>query len=177
MKSLFLFAFFLSTLIFSPASAQKNIRLASPDGRIRFSFSIINKMAAYTVFFNGKPLIENSGLNLSFQNAPFQNLRISKPVYREADEDYELVVGKTKSVHDHYREVMIPLLEIKAPNRQINLLVRVFNDGLAFRYEYPEQPHWPSYILTGEQTEFRLAANPLVHTLFLPGFTSSHEGK
>lgn len=177
MKPIFFSAFFFSALLCSTASAQKNIRLSSPDGRIRFSFSILNKTATYSVSFNGKPLIENSSLNLSFQNGAFRNYRINKPVYREADEQYELVVGKAKKVHDHYREVLIPLQETSAPHRQINLRARMFNDGLAFRYEYPEQPDWPSYILTNEQTEFRLAANPIVHTLFLPNFTSSHEGR
>jgi alpha-glucosidase len=54
--------------------------------------------------------------------------------------------------------------------------VRVFNDGLAFRYEFPEQEKWKSFLLTSENSTFNLSGDPEALALFRPNFTTSHEG-
>ncbi len=157
---------------------QKKIRLSSPDGRLDFGFRLTGSSPEYTVSFRGKTLIESSGLGLSFQDAPdfTSGLRSERPVFREGEDDYELITGKACKVNDRYREVRIPLRETRSPFRLIVVVVRLFNDGLAFRYEYPLQKEWSSYTLTEENTCFRLAGDPVVHALFLPNFTTSHEG-
>jgi alpha-glucosidase len=161
-----------------PLFAQKDFRLLSADGRIIFSFGLEHKTAHYAVSFKGMPVVENSQLSLSFsESGDFKNnLRINHPGFREADENYALIVGKTSMVHDHFREMILPLEETVSPFRKINIVVRAFKDGIAFRYEIPEQKNWPSLSLTDENTEFRISHDPIVHTLFLPSFTSSHEG-
>ncbi len=159
------------------ATAQKTTRLASPDGSIVFSFGLSKGTAAYTVAYKGRVIIDKSPLGLKFADGDFVNgIRMQKPVYREADEIYELVVGKTKKVNEHYKEVLIPLVQAVVPFRHINLVVRAFNDGVAFRYEFPDQQDQHSFILLDENTTFNFAGNPTVHTLFLPNYTSSHEG-
>jgi alpha-glucosidase len=163
---------------YCPLFAQKDFRLVSADGSIIFSFGLEHKTPHYSVSFKGKPLVENSQLSLSFsEGGDFKNnLRVNHPSFREADENYTLIVGKTSMVHDHFREMTLPLEETVSPFRKINMVVRAFNDGIAFRYEIPEQKNWTSFSLTDENTEFRISRNPIVHTLFLPNFTSSHEG-
>lgn len=166
-------------IILNPAYSQKNIKLVSPDGNIQFVFRLKDKAPVYSVSFKSKSLIENSGLSLSFLETGLfkQNLKIGNPAFREAVESYELIVGKAKSVHHPFKEAIIPLEEIKAPLRKINLIVRVFNDGLAFRYEFPEQKNWSSYSLTDENSDFKIAGDPKLLTLFLPNYTTSHEGE
>src|SRR5204862_8329177 len=60
--------------------------------------------------------------------------------------------------------------------RQINFVVRAFNDGVAFRYEFPQQKNWERYTLTDELTTFNLAQDPKVLTLFRQNYINSHEG-
>ncbi len=96
--------------------------------------------------------------------------------YRSTDETYELVVGKSKTARNFCNEVNIFLVEKTAPFRKINLVVRAFNDGIAFRYEFPRQKKWKSFSLINENTTFNLSENPKVLTLFLPDFLTSHEG-
>jgi alpha-glucosidase len=157
--------------------AQNNIKLTSPNGNIVFNFKLANNTAMYSVAFKGKTIVDYSALSLKFDNGNFENtLTINKPVFRDISEDYELVVGKTKNVHSHYREVVIPLEETVTPQRQINLVARAFDDGIGFRYEYPQQKNWVSYTLLDENTTFKLTGNPTVHALFLPNYTTSHEG-
>lgn len=96
-----------------PSIAQKNIQLKSPDGNIVFSFKLTEKAPEYQVEYKRKTLIDNSTLSLSFkENGDFEkNLKMDKPQFRKGEDNYELVVGKTKNVHDQYNEVNIPLEE------------------------------------------------------------------
>ena len=168
---------FLSLIVTLPVVAQNNITLKSPDGQLVFSFALTDKAPLYRVAYQGKTLIEDSQLGLSFQEGNFgAYLKMSKPRFRKVDETYELVVGKAKTVRNQHRQVLIPLTEQDGAKRQINLVVRVFNDGLAFRYEFPEQQSWSSYTLLDEHSTFNIADDPVVRTLFWGDYTNSHEG-
>ncbi len=174
--SIFVFASIFAAIL--PAVAQKNISLSSPDGRIVFSLKLLNGAAVYNINFKKKSLVENSTISLRFDNGEFNhNLTLQKAVYREADENYELVVGKTNSVHEHFKEVIIPINQTISPFWKVNIIVRAFNDGIAFRYEFPQQKSIDSLVLTEELTTFKFAENPVVRTLFLRNFTTSHEGE
>lgn len=111
------------------------------------------------------------------ENGKFgMNLAMSKPRFSQVDETYELIVGKTKTARNNYRQVLIPLTEPGGAKRKMNLVVRAYNDGMAFRHEFPVQNNWTSYSLTEERTHFKLAGDPVVYTLFFGSYTSSHEG-
>lgn len=159
--------------------AQNSIRVTSPDGNLVFFFHLVNASPQYNVVFKGKELVKASALGLSFNSgADFSShLRKGKPVITDKTENYRLIIGKTDSVHEDYRQGIIPLQQTVAPFRHINIVVRIFNSGLAFRYELPAQDNWPDYTLTDEHTEFVLAGNPLMRALLLPNYTSSHENE
>jgi alpha-glucosidase len=155
---------------------QKPIHLTSPNGQIAYTFSLVNKAPVYNVSFKGRPLMENSTLGIIFSNGAFDNnLTVLKPVYKDSVEDYTLVTGKASHVRDHYKELTIPLQQ-PATNKRINLIVRAFDDGVAFRYEFLPGPGNDSMVITDERTTFKFAGNPLMRALFLPNYTSSHEG-
>jgi len=156
--------------------ARKNVQLASPNGNIRFSLTLEEKNPVYSVSFKKQALISNSPLSLVFDNGAFgEKLKINRPVFSTKEETYEMIVGKSKQVHSLSKEVIIPLEETIAPFRKINLVVRAFNDGLAFRYEFPEQPNWKSYLMYDELTTFNLDGNPKALTMYLPSYRTSHE--
>ncbi len=168
----------LAFCLLSPiAVLAKRVFLLSPDKNLVFSFELKNKMAMYSIVYKGKVVIDKSELSLYFNNTSFENnVRTNKPVFKDSTEDYDLVVGKTKHVHDEYKEVTIPLQQTAAPNHFLNFVVRAFNDGIAFRYEFPKQAGWDSLVLTDEKTVFNLPGNPVVKTLLHPGYLNSHEG-
>lgn len=158
--------------------ANKSVRLSSPNGKIKFSLVLDKNSPVYSVAFNKQTLIQDSPLTLTFDNGAFgENVKINKPVLSTKEETYELIVGKAKHIHSLSKEVIIPLEETVQPFRKINLVVRAFDDGIAFRYEFPKQKGWDSYIMYDEGTTFNLQSNPNVTTLFLPNYQSSHEGK
>ena len=167
----FLLLVFLSVSVFS----QKEITVSSPGKNLSFSFGMLNAKPAYSVVYKGKTLIKNSPISLVFADGSFtKNVKTAKPVYKDTTEEYDLLTGKTSHVKTHYKEVVMPLTD--ATGKRLNIHVKVFDDGIAFRYEFPEQTGWQSYTLLDENTSFNLTGNPTVHTLMFGNYTSSHEG-
>jgi alpha-glucosidase len=156
--------------------AQKKISLASPDGAIRFVFTANSESPEYAVFFKDRALIEHSVLALSFDDGDFsRGLSIKSSVFSNGEENYSLPAGKASAIHDSYHEVIIPLQERNGKKRIVNIQVRAFNDGLAFRYQFPVQPGRTEYTLTEERTAFRFSGNPVARIGYLRNFTTSHE--
>lgn len=177
MKKESIYLVLLFTLFSLSIYANKSVRLTSPNGKIKFSLVLTEKSPVYSVDFNKQTLIQDSPLNLVFDNGAFgEKLKMKKPVYSTKEENYELVVGKAKHIHSLSKEVIIPLEETAKPFRKIHLIVRAFDDGIAFRYEFPKQEGWDAYIMYDEGTSFNIQGNPDVLTLFLPNYLSSHEG-
>jgi len=158
--------------------AQKNVALKSPDGNLRFTLAQENGKPQYQVFYKNKLLIQNSSLGLTFKDSGdfSANFKMHKPTYKTATEQYDLVVGKAKHVVSNYQQATIPFIENAAAKRVINIVVRVFNDGVAFRYEFPEQKNWGAYTLTDENSEFNIVGDPKLRVLLFNNYTSSHEG-
>lgn len=162
---------------FMAVSAQQNISVSSPDGKLKFLLKITPETVSYEVNYKKQLLVENSLLGFSFDNGEFgSNLKTDKVRRKSIDETYELVVGKVSSARNHCNEMIVPLQEKEAPGRLINLVVRAFNDGVAFRYEFPEQEGWNSYVMYDEKTQFRLNGNPMALLMYLPGYINTHEG-
>lgn len=172
-----LFQILLTAFITESGFAQQKISLVAPGNELSFSFQIIKGKASYTIQYKGKELVQPSSLSLFFNTHPFENnLYSRKPVYAEGIEEYELMAGKKKNVSDAYREVTIPIVEKTNPFREVDLHIKAFHSAIAFRYEFLKKDSASTLILNNEQTSFKLAGDPLMRTLFLPNFTSSHEG-
>ena len=156
--------------------ARKSVQLTSPNGKLKFSLTLEREHPVYDIQYQKQALVQNSPLSLVFDNGAFgEGLKMNKPVFSTKEETYELSVGKSKTVHSLSKEVVIPLEETTAPFRKINLVVRAFNDGIAFRYEFPEQPNWKSYVMYDENTAFNVVDNPKFLGMYLPSYQTSHE--
>lgn len=170
----FIFLLFISLT----AVAQKSIVVKSPDGNISLDFTATKTKLFYKVAFKKYVLIDQSSLSLDFKDdASFgAEVKVKSVKYSKVSENYELTVGKTKIAKDDHNQALILLEEASGEKRKINLQVRVFNDGVAFRYQFPTQENWSAYTLTDEKTNFNIVGNPKVRTLIFKNYTSSHEG-
>lgn len=158
-------------------SARQNISVSSPDGKLKFLLKITPETVSYEVNYKRQLLVENSLLGFNFDSGEFgSNLKVGKVRRKSIDETYELVVGKVSTARNHCNEMVVPLQEKVSPGRLINLVVRAFNDGIAFRYEFPEQEGWNSYVMYDEKTQFRLSGNPMALLMYLSGYINTHEG-
>lgn len=157
--------------------AQTKVSVTSPDKEISFRFMLEKGHPAYSVTYKNKNLVEHSTLGLTFEDNGFfgNDIETGRITVSDGVDDYTLPEGKTSKVYDRYNEAGIPMQERKGSKRLIYLRVRVFDDGVAFRYEFPTQNGWHSYTLTDENTSFNLSGNPTARVAFLENFTTSHE--
>jgi alpha-glucosidase len=166
-------------LIFSVqiSLGQKTYSLKSPNGAIGFTFKTVKGEAFYTVSYKNTPVIDNSSVSLNFEeDGALHDLNITKVAKDRVKDSYDLIVGKTKTVQNDYRELRIDLEEQEAPRRKVIFVVRVFDDGVAFRYEFPEQENWKSFVMTDELTFFNISKNPTVYALWRGNYNNDHEG-
>jgi alpha-glucosidase len=167
---------FLFNLIYcSPSFAQQDVHLTSPDNRIVFDLVISEGLPVYAVSFNNRSLIEHSRLALELDQAGrLQDAFLNgKPVYKEVTEQYTQSGGVCEQ---YYRQVTIPIGYRANSNYELNIEVRVFNDGVAFRYAFKMQGVNSSFVLMDERTQFNVTGDPMVKALLLPNYTTSHEG-
>lgn len=162
---------------FIAVSAQQRMSVSSPDGKLRFSLKVTPESVSYDIDYRKQSLIANSLLGFSFDSGEFgRNLKAGKVQRKKIDETYKLIVGKTSSVRSRCNEMTVPMQERSDSGRLINLVVRAFDDGIAFRYEFPEQKAWDSYVMYDERTQFNLQGNPMALLMYLPGYVNTHEG-
>lgn len=170
---------FIVFLVFIPELfAQKGMPVTSPDGRIVFNLLISRGIPVYSIVFKKDTLIENSSLNLLLDGVGMmRQAAIHKPsAIKEVKENYKLTVGKTSSVNNHYRQIIYPVQDKLNRDFTVNIEVRVFNEGVAFRYAFPKQEAITAFTILHERTQFRFTSDPVVKALLLPNYTTSHEG-
>ncbi|HVW16103.1 MAG TPA: glycoside hydrolase family 97 protein [Mucilaginibacter sp.] len=162
----------------STAFASKSVTVTSPDKNIVFRLENGRKGLMYDVIYKGNILIQESRLSISFkESGEFgRNVSFGKPSFKKMEETYDLVVGKASHVHSLSNEAIVPINENGDAKRQVNIEIRVFNDGAAFRYVIPGMSSWNYTEITDESDQFNFAGDPIALTLFRQNYTTSHEG-
>lgn len=155
---------FLSTLavfaVAATAHAGPGPRIASPDGSIVVELSTDNDgRPAYAVSRKGQPVLTPSRLGFLLLEAPKfeRNLEIVQPRTRTFDETWEQPWGERRYIRNHYNELTVTLKEKATPFRQFDVVFRVFDDGVGFRYRFPKQAGLEQVKIGEELTEFSLA--------------------
>ena len=137
-------------------------RVASPDGRIVVELdSDPDGRPTYAVQRDGKPLLAPSRLGFLLVDTPKLERAIAgtAPRTRSFDETWEQPWGERRRIRNHYNELRVTLAENAKPRRHLDLVVRVYDDGLGFRYEFPRQDGLPTVKIREELTEFTLAGD------------------
>jgi len=136
---------------------QSNSSVSSPDGNIVFSLTI-DPMGKprYTVKRGPEIVVADSRLGLRFKTrAGFdEGLRLMGATSNSHEETWEQPWGERRLVRDHHKELLLQFAD--EDNRRFDLRVRVFDDGLGFRYEVPEQTGFDTVNIVDELTEFSL---------------------
>ncbi|HEX8041834.1 MAG TPA: glycoside hydrolase family 97 N-terminal domain-containing protein, partial [Chryseosolibacter sp.] len=151
-------------LLTTPADPPK---ILSPDSALEFNVYAENGQLRYSVAFHGKPIIEASPLGLILDNANLgEGVSLGKADWYEANATLPCR-GKHSTATDHYKGVRIPV-EHKRSKVRYTLEVRVYNDGVAFRYVVPGNG---ARVLNGEATGFFVPAGS---TVWHHGIASMH---
>lgn len=175
-NNLFLIFFLLFYSVHAVADNNGRRRLLSPDKKILYEFEIRNGIPGYSIIYQGNKLVDFSKLNLVFKDgSKWQGVRLEKSVRMDSAERYTLMTGRSSDVSDSFHQATFFLRELSAPGRTVQLQVRSFDDGIAFRYRFPES-NGDSLMLMEEQSEFNITGNPIAHALIQDGFDNAHEG-
>lgn len=167
--------FLISICFTSCILANENLTIDSPNGRIKLTFSIKGGIAQYQVFHDSVELITPSklGFKLHSQANILNNFSLKSSHVEEVDAPWGKVWGQSSLAENHYRQLKVELSESTEFPRQLNIYFRVFDDGLGFRYEFPEQDNLKNFAIVSEETEFVLAAD---HTAWwIPADYDSYE--
>lgn len=123
---------------FSAAASSGPKQLLSPDGNLIFQFHLDHSgKPSYSVSFKNTEVIAESALGLWDWSQGFSESPVR---YFEEDEYWEPVYGERNRVRDHYRGMTVSLLKGNNPRQEMLVEVRAYNEGVAFRYFFPEHP-------------------------------------
>ena len=168
----------IAVLAVPAAVAQNSAQAVSPNGQI--TLTLLPADAAhgdlrYTVDFHGKRLIDESKLGLEMEGRPAlgEGMHLSGSRPETVDESYSIPVGKTKEVRDHYNGLRAEFTD--GSGRRLDVEVRAYDDGVAFRYSVPAQPGLAQVKILHEDTEFSFPKDAESYPLILDGFQSSYE--
>jgi len=188
----------IAALLICAITINAQHKLSSPDGNFEMHFSLNTKGApVYELTYKGKTIIKPStlGLELKREDANkktdfewteknvnqseldakvnlFNGFAIKDAQTSTFDETWVPVWGEEKEIRNHYNELAVTL-DQPQNNRYIIIRFRLFNDGLGFRYEFPQQPNLNYFIIKEEHSQFGMTGD---HTAFwLPGDYDTQE--
>lgn len=151
-------------------------QIASPDQNLELKFGLSSKgEPTYELTYKKKVVIKTSKLGLELKNGTsfLDGFQIDKTEKNTFDETWSPVLGEQKNIRNHYNELLVTLSQKAANGRFIKIRFRLFNDGLGFRYEFPEQKNLNHFVIKEEKTQFALAGD---HKAFwLPGDYDTQE--
>ena len=152
----------LAALAAAPALAQEApLRVASPDGRNEVLVGVRDGGLYYSIRRDGRWLLLPSRLGFAFRGADslYTGLAITGSARDSADVTWTQPWGEVSRVRDHHNELRVDVAESRAPGRRFAVVFRVFDDGVGFRYELPEQPALREFAIQDELTQFAFADN------------------
>jgi len=143
------------------AAAQPSLSVASPDGRNVVTVTVRQGTLSYSLDRQGKPLLLPSRLGFDFRGAPplGDSVRIVDSARTKVDETWTQPWGEVARVRDQHNELRVTAEETTSRHRRFVVAFRAFDDGVAFRYELPEQPGLGDFEIMDERTEFTFAQN------------------
>jgi susB len=148
--------------------------LKSPNGRLVMHFEVDGMgCPVYTLSYKGKPVIKRSRLGLEAEGFSLrEGFQLQKAETATFDETWKPVWGEVSSIRNHYNELAVTLLQPK-DDRTIRIRFRLYDDGLGFRYEFPEQKNLVYFVIKDEYSEFAMAGD---HKAFwIPGDYDTQE--
>ena len=129
----------------------------------------------YAVRFGDKPVVLPSrlGFVLKEDSVFYKGFVVSGVERKKVDETWQPVWGEVKDIRDHYEELTIHLKKGGGIARWLDIVFRVFEDGVGFRYVFPKQPDLKYFVVADELTQFGLAGDH--KTFWIPGDFDTNE--
>ena len=189
----------LLSLIVAPLTMMAT-EVKSPNGNVVLNFTVEDGRPTYTLDYKGKAVVLPSHLGLELakdkhasmgmeERSLLEGFTLVKEETSEFDETWQPVWGETRDIRNHYNEYAATLsqewqsappkgtrgqrLAFRRHERHIIIRFRVYDDGIGFRYEFPQQTELNYFLIQEEKSEFAMAGD---HTAWwLPGDYDTQE--
>ena len=177
----YILSFMVAVLLQTFCFAQE-IKTTSPNQQFSLTFGLSNKGEPYyALSFKNKTVIENSFLGFDikeiFTNKLLpslkENLAIIEVLKTSYKNTWQPVWGDRKNIVDNHNQLIVKLKQQTSDSIELNIVFRVFDDGVGFRYEFPQQKNLNHFIVSQEYSQFNLTNN---HNAFwIPGDYNTNE--
>ena len=156
-------------------TAEQIVDAVSPDGRNKIVFAG-GKSPSWSVTRDGKTVIRRGDFGLVFGKQPPPGaLEVVSVKRREFDSVWRDRFGGNEFVRDRANETEI--LFATPEGLRLGVVIRAYDEGVAFRYLIPEQDVFDNFVVTGEKTSFRFAGDPLAWYASYDSHLNSQEGE
>lgn len=164
---------FIRIMLVGYLTTAQNIK--SPSNNISLDFLLFsNGKPTYSVNYKNKPVISRSNLGLLLKDGTdfTSGFIVEDTSIITFDEAWQPVLGEQTNIRNNYNQLTVHLIQ-KATLKKLNIIFKVYNEGVAFRYEFPKQANLNYFIISDEKSEFRLTDD---HKAFwIPGDFDSNE--
>jgi glucan 1,4-alpha-glucosidase len=147
-----------------------SVETSSPDAKIKIIFFLSDVgRAGYLINYSERRVIDSSFIGFDFQGDDSfkENFEIINSYSSSSDETWKTVWGEQRFIRDNYNELKVELKEKSEEGRTFYVAFRIFNDGVAFRFEFPEQNYLKALTILDENTQFKITGD---HTCWwIPG--------
>lgn len=141
-------------------AGMSGAQVNSPGGVVSVDADVVGGVPTYSVKYKGKDVVLPSklGLELADGAALMDGFETVKTSTSEFDEVWQPVWGENRDIRNHYNEL---LLEMRQPStdRLMNVRFRVYDDGVGFRYEFPQQHALTYFVIKEEHSQFAMAGD------------------
>ena len=165
--------------------------LLSPNGQLEMQFSIDKGKPTYTLSYKGKTVIAPSHLGIELkgeaQRRDFNDFdaknegssysllngfSVKSAETSTFDETWKTVWGEESEIRNHYNELAVTLQQ-GVTDRIMVIRFRLFDDGLGFRYEFPQQKNLNYFVIKEERTQFAMTGDHIAY--WIPGDYDTQE--
>ncbi|WP_435896549.1 glycoside hydrolase family 97 protein [Pseudoalteromonas piscicida] len=153
--------------LFTTTSFAASLAVSSPDGKITFTLSDDNSQPTYQVSFNDKTIIQPSKLGFDFATAASMRdgLSINTHQRNSVDSSWQQPWGEARVIQDKHNELAVTFAKQTDKSPQYTVRVKVFDDGVGFRYEVAQNQ---ALNITRELTEFAFAQSDKSTAWWIP---------
>ena len=151
------FCLLFASVFVSNANSQAQA-VSSSLGKVNLNFDLDkNGVPQYSISFSGKQVIKPSHLGFRLKGGLSldSNFQIIKIDSSAADETWKPVWVEVSQVRNHYKQTSF-YLQQRTSSLLLNIIFKIFEDGVGFRYEFPIQSNLSNFIVSDELTEFNL---------------------
>ena len=134
--------------------------ISSPDGFVTVHADVIDGVPTYSVDYKGQQVIKPSTLGLQLADGPdmMNGFKLTETKTSAFDETWHPVWGENSDIRNHYNELLL-CMDQPEHYRKMDIRFRVYDDGVGFRYEFPQNGVLTYFIIKEEKTQFAMTGD------------------